>query len=120
VSPGLRLKRSEGPGRTHLDEVVKDAGKDVLVLFCVPWCSHCSSLLEEYQKLAEHFADSKSVVIAKIDATSNDVAGIVEYPTIKLYSKEDKLGKLFEGSKSYEDILEFVNNAGSRIAKDEL
>mmetsp|Transcript_32982 Transcript_32982/g.57968 ORF Transcript_32982/g.57968 Transcript_32982/m.57968 type:complete len:461 (-) Transcript_32982:2239-3621(-) len=115
IEKGVRVLVS-----STFDEVVKDPKKDVLVLYCVPWCSHCSSLLEPYQELAEHYADSHSVVIAKIDASTNDVEGVTSYPTVKLFPKDNKAGVTFDGGKKYEDLLDFVRSAGSKLNRDEL
>lgn len=115
VEKGVRVLVS-----STFDEVVDDPSKDVLVLYCVPWCPHCHDLLAIYQELAEFFADSRSVVIAKIDASSNDVKGVTAYPTIKLHTKDNKDGVVFEGSLKYDDLVEFVRSAGSKLKKDEL
>jgi protein disulfide isomerase family A protein 3 len=55
------------------DEVVNDASKNVLVEFYAPWCGHCKSLAPKYEVLGGKYEGSPDVVIAKIDATANDV-----------------------------------------------
>jgi thiol-disulfide isomerase/thioredoxin len=55
------------------NEVVNDASKHVLVEFYAPWCGHCKSLAPKYDVLGGKFVGSSDVVIAKIDATANDV-----------------------------------------------
>ena len=52
---------------------MNDAEKDVLIEFYAPWCGHCKSLEPKYKELAERLEDSEGLVIAKMDATANDV-----------------------------------------------
>merc|ERR1712050_130277 len=78
------------PGPVHIlvgstfDAVVKDPSKDVLVEFYAPWCGHCKKLEPVYSQVARKLEKIDTVIVAKIDATSNDVEGVdVEgFPTI--------------------------------------
>lgn len=55
--------------------------KDVLVEFYAPWCGHCKALAPKYDELAKKLEGVDSVVVAKMDATENeiDVAGVGLY-----------------------------------------
>ena len=44
-----------------------------LVEFYAPWCGHCKSLAPKYDELAKTLSKEKDIVIAKMDATANDV-----------------------------------------------
>ena len=61
-------------------------------LIDAPWCGHCKQLAPIWDKLGEHFKDDKDVVIAKMDATKNEVEGlqITGFPTLKFYPKGSK------------------------------
>ena len=58
-----------------------------------PWCGHCKQLAPIWDQLAEHFMDDKEVVIAKVDATKNEIADIPVqgFPTLKFITKENEV-----------------------------
>jgi len=78
----------------NFEDVVMDETKDVLLEVYAPWCGHCKSLEPTYTKLAEAYAGSNDVVIAKMDGTENEVDGlsIKGFPTLKFYPKGKKVG----------------------------
>ena len=57
----------------NFEAIVNDPTKDVLIEFYAPWCGHCKSLEPKYKELGEKLAGVKDIVIAKMDATANDV-----------------------------------------------
>lgn len=48
-----------------------------------PWCGHCQSLEPTYNKLAKHLRSVDSLVIAKMDGTTN------EHPRAKVIPKSN-------------------------------
>lgn len=71
----------------NFEEVAYDESKDVLVEFYAPWCGHCKKLAPEYESAAETLSHVESLVVAKMDATANDVEGvpISGFPTLKFF-----------------------------------
>ena len=41
--------------------------------FYAPWCGHCKKLAPIYENLAKHFKDNDNLIVAKMDATANDI-----------------------------------------------
>ena len=95
------------------DAIVNDPTKDVLVEFYAPWCGHCKKLVPTWEELGTHFQSTPSVVIAKIDATANDISkklGVRGFPTIKLFTKDNKSNPVdYQGDRSLDDLVQFIN-----------
>jgi protein disulfide-isomerase A1 len=91
------------------NSIVKDTSKDVLVEFYAPWCGHCKKLEPVFRDVAKKLESVSTLVIAKIDATANDVEGVdVEgFPTIKLWRADKKDDPVdFDGDR---DVYSFIN-----------
>ena len=69
------------------DDIVRNTTADVLVEFYAPWCGHCKQLAPIYEAVAKKLANNKNIVLAKVDATANEVPGvsIKGYPTLKFF-----------------------------------
>jgi len=101
-------------------DIVYDSTKDVLVEFYAPWCGHCKNLAPTWEQLGSLFADVSSVVIAKVDATANDVPpklNIRGFPTILFFPANQKDTPVeYQGSRGLEDLASFVRtNAAVKI-----
>ncbi|KJZ76566.1 Protein disulfide-isomerase [Hirsutella minnesotensis 3608] len=100
----------------NYDQIVLDKEKDVLLEFYAPWCGHCKALAPKYDQLGKLYAESEfkdKVVIAKVDATANDVPDdIGGFPTIKLFPAGGKEPVTYSGARTIEDLIEFVKENG--------
>ncbi|KAK8641508.1 hypothetical protein V6N13_010909 [Hibiscus sabdariffa] len=74
------------------DEIVLDESKDVLLEIYAPWCGHCRSLEPIYNKLAKHVKGIDSLVIAKMDGTTNEHprARKAGFPTVLFFPAGNK------------------------------
>jgi protein disulfide-isomerase A6 len=100
----------------------KHVGQDrgALVEFYAPWCGHCKKLAPEYEKLGESFKKAKSVLIAKVDCDEHkDLCskyGVSGYPTIQWFPKGSLEPKKYEGQRTVETLVEFINTeAGTNV-----
>lgn len=99
---------------SNFDEVVFNKDADVLVEFYAPWCGHCKQLAPIYDQLGEKFAGNDAVVVAKIDATANELehTKITSFPTIKLYKKGDNSVVDYNGERTLEALASFIESGG--------
>jgi protein disulfide isomerase family A protein 3 len=94
------------------NDIVNDDTKDVLIEFYAPWCGHCKSLAPKYDELAKKLEKEDSIVIAKMDATANDVPKPYEvqgFPTIYFAPKGSKQApKKYQGAREVKDFIEYI------------
>ncbi|XP_053268051.1 protein disulfide-isomerase A4 [Pleuronectes platessa] len=125
-------KNNKGPvkvvvGKTF-DEIVMDTQKDVLIEFYAPWCGHCKKLEPDYLALGKKYKGEKDLVIAKMDASANDVPNenykTEGFPTIYFAPSNNKQSpvKLEGGDRTVEALSKFVEKHATKLSqqRDEL
>ncbi|XP_069318323.1 protein disulfide-isomerase A4 isoform X3 [Eulemur rufifrons] len=120
-------KNNKGPvkvvvGKTF-DSIVMDPKKDVLIELYAPWCGHCKQLEPVYTSLAKKYKGQKGLVIAKMDATANDVTSdrykVEGFPTIYFAPSGDKKNPIkFEGGeRDLENLSKFVEEHATKLSR---
>ncbi|XP_068565889.1 protein disulfide-isomerase A4 [Cebidichthys violaceus] len=125
-------KNNKGPvkvvvGKTF-EEIVMDKEKDVLIEFYAPWCGHCKKLEPDYLALGKKYKGEKNLVIAKMDATANDVPNesfkTEGFPTIYFAPSNSKQNPIkFEGGdRTVEGFSTFLEKHSTKLSqkRDEL
>ncbi|XP_069481275.1 protein disulfide-isomerase A3 [Ambystoma mexicanum] len=110
----------------NFDEIVNDDSKDVLIEFYAPWCGHCKNLEPKYKELGEKVSSDPNIVIAKMDATANDVPSPYEvrgFPTIFFSPAGQKQNpKKYEGGREISDFISYLKKEATNppnIQEDE-
>jgi len=128
------LKTEQAPGQhmgpvftlvgSTFEQIVKDPSKDVLVEFYAPWCGHCKKLEPIYRDVAKRLEAVSTMLVAKMDGTSNDVEGVdIEgYPTIKFWRaahKDDPMD--YDGDRDVDSFLAWLEEKATHpFSRDEL
>ncbi|XP_066530035.1 protein disulfide isomerase family A, member 8 [Hoplias malabaricus] len=94
------------------DEIVNDPEKDVLIEFYAPWCGHCKKIEPKYIEVGQELSSDPNIVIAKMDATANDVPpgyDVQGFPTIYFVpaGRKDE-PKQYEGAREVKDFISFL------------
>ncbi|XP_012231609.1 protein disulfide-isomerase [Linepithema humile] len=99
---------------TNFHEVAHDKEKDVLVEFYAPWCGHCQQLAPIYEQLGEKYKDNDKLVIAKMDATANELEDVrvTSFPTLTLYKKETNQAVEYNGERTLDGLSKFIETGG--------
>uniref|UniRef100_A0A8K9VFP6 Protein disulfide-isomerase n=1 Tax=Oncorhynchus mykiss TaxID=8022 RepID=A0A8K9VFP6_ONCMY len=101
----------------NFEELVNNPSKDVLLEFYAPWCGHCKSLEPKYTELGEQLSANTHIVIAKMDATANDVPPTYDvqgFPTIFFVPAGQKdQPRKYEGGREVNDFLNYLKEVAT-------
>lgn len=109
-------------GKTF-DTIVMDPKNDVLIEFYAPWCGHCKKLEPVYSELGKKYKNEKNLIIAKMDATANDVTNdhykVEGFPTIYFAPKDKKNSPIkFEGGdRDLEHLSKFIEEHATKLSR---
>ena len=108
---------------TSFERMVRNAGHWVFLEAYAPWCGHCKKLTPIWEDLGAAFSETSGankVVIAKIDATSNDLpkAYKVEgFPTLLLFKGDGTAPQTYEGKRDFTALSAFVTKQTGATVK---
>jgi len=96
----------------NFKEVIDTPGKKVFVEFYAPWCGHCKQLAPIWDKLGEKYKDSESILIAKMDSTTNEVEDVKvqSFPTLKYFANGEVVD--YKGGRTFDDFVKFLDSDG--------
>lgn len=107
----------------NFDQYV-NGDKHAFVEFYAPWCGHCKRLAPAYEEVGNAYDNSNDVIIAKVDADSEKTLGsrfgVRGFPTLKFFPKGSTDPEDYNGGRSAEDIIKFINSkagTGGRMKK---
>jgi protein disulfide-isomerase A4 len=128
VAPRAKPGKVQVVVGNSFDDIVMDESKEVFIEFYAPWCGHCKKLEPVYNKLAKSLKDEKDIVIAKIDATANDIPPTFKvegFPTMYyvLPGKKNDPIKFESGDRDVEGMKKFIKENSvvmNKSGKDEL
>ncbi|XVF64543.1 hypothetical protein PTKIN_Ptkin09bG0177100 [Pterospermum kingtungense] len=105
-----------------LEDMVFKSGKNVLLEFYAPWCGHCKKLAPILDEVAVHYEKDDAVLIAKLDATANDILDenfdVKGYPTVYFRSANGNIIP-YEGHRTQEDIIDFIEKNREKAVHQE-
>jgi len=93
----------------NFNDIITD-DKDALIEFYAPWCGHCKTLAPKYDELAKNLEKEETLVIAKMDATANDVPkeyAVKGFPTLYFKPAGGK-PKKYEGGREVKDFTSYL------------
>lgn len=130
VEPYLKSEKepvpNDGPVKVIVGDSFKakvmDAGTWVFLEAYAPWCGHCKKLAPIWEDLGNAFKDDDKLVIAKIDATANDLPASLNvrgFPTLLLFKGDGSTPHMYDGARDFKAIAAYLEGkTGSKVPAD--
>uniref|UniRef100_A0A3Q3LWJ4 Thioredoxin domain-containing protein n=1 Tax=Mastacembelus armatus TaxID=205130 RepID=A0A3Q3LWJ4_9TELE len=104
-----------------LEKVAFNPDKTVFVLFYLPYSQESHALFPLWEELAKAYEEQEDVVIARIDASANDINMSMQgtYPSLCLFPAlyaERML--VYNGKRKLKDLIKFVDKEMKKAKKD--
>lgn len=104
-----------------LERVAFHPNKTVFVLFYLPYSPQSRAVFPLWEELAEAFKDQEDVVIARIDASANDINMSMhrQYPSFCLFpALYSERVVVYTGKLSVKDLMKFTQKEMEKAKKD--
>ncbi|XP_011611081.2 protein disulfide-isomerase isoform X1 [Takifugu rubripes] len=105
----------------NLEEVAFNPNKTVFVMFYLPYSPASRALFPLWEELAEATEGREGVVIARIDASANDINLSPQgaYPTLCLFpALHAERMVVYSGERRLEDLIQFLNTEMEKAKRD--
>ncbi|XP_019094985.1 PREDICTED: protein disulfide isomerase-like 1-1 [Camelina sativa] len=102
------------------DDMVFKSVKNVMLIFYVPWSKFYQKLVPMFDEIAVSYQNDPSVVIAKIDLSTNDIPrdtfDVKGVPTIYFISASGNI-VVYHGDGTKEDFISFIHKNKDTVGK---
>uniref|UniRef100_A0A674I6I3 protein disulfide-isomerase n=1 Tax=Terrapene triunguis TaxID=2587831 RepID=A0A674I6I3_9SAUR len=105
----------------NFEQVAYDETKNVFVKFYAPWCTHCKEMAPVWEELGERYKDHENIIIAKLDATANEIVNLTirGYPSLHYFpAGPDRKMIEYKSARDLETFSKFLENGGMLPAED--
>ncbi|KAM3864544.1 protein disulfide-isomerase [Diretmus argenteus] len=105
----------------NLEKVAFNPDKTVFLMLYLPYSQKSRALFTLWEELATAFKDREEVVIARIDASANDINLQMEdpYPSLRLFpALHAERVVLYTGKRIVKDLVKFVEKEMKKAKKD--
>uniref|UniRef100_A0A8C3FFG1 protein disulfide-isomerase n=1 Tax=Chrysemys picta bellii TaxID=8478 RepID=A0A8C3FFG1_CHRPI len=105
----------------NFEQVAYDETKNVFVKFYAPWCTHCKEMAPVWEELGEKYKDHENIIIAKLDATANEIVNLTirGYPSLHYFpAGPDRKMIEYKSARDLETFSKFLENGGMLPAED--
>ncbi|XP_051240469.1 protein disulfide-isomerase [Dicentrarchus labrax] len=104
-----------------LEKVVFNPNKTVFVLFYLPYSQESRALFPLWEELAEALKEREDVVVARIDASANDINMSMQgaYPSLCLFpALYAERVVVYPGKRKLKDLIKFLDKEMEKAKKD--